>query len=385
MKVLEIMVVDDDIDYLTGLKDALPDEIDDRVIFWEYQESFEGAVALLSRRRFDLVIADVYLGDAPKGEIEPGPVAVEQIIQAIQSARFCPLITFSSGSRPEQIVDSAFLRFVQKGGEVEELTNTIREIVATGVPSVARAIHNEVDRASSIYLWKFLVKHWDSLQPLFAEHQGLLECVLRRRTSIALSRIGQDGEELPNIEGAEYYLYPPISASSLRLGDVILHKQSGDLRIVLTPHCHLERQPGDAEPRADFVLTAQAVKAKPLLDRLKQKNGEWISPWTGNTESEKIDKLRRRIGVPATQLTKPEGRLWFLPGFLEIPDSYVDFMQLSSIPSREVSTEFERVATLDSPFAESLQACFSGFFSSVGTPVIAIDRYLHLMDWEKPG
>lgn len=384
MSVLEILVVDDDAEYLKGLEEALPDKISDLEVVWTYEPTFEGAVQILGRRRFDLTIADVYLGDAPKGEIETGTVAVVPIIEAIQSARFCPLVTFSSGSRPPEIVDSAFLRFVQKGSDVGELIATIESIVATGIPKAARAMHDEIDRASSAYLWKFLVDEWAGLQPQFEQHEGLLERLLRKRTSIALSRIGQDNEELSKIEGVEYYLYPPISGHALRLGDVLRDKSTGTIRVVLTPHCHLEIQPGDDLPRADYVVTAEAVPAKPLLDRLRPKNGAWTNPWNGNNEAENLDKLRRRVSVPATQLTKPEGRLWFLPGFLEIPDSYVDFMRIVSIGYADIEGNFDRLATLDSPLAESLQASFSGFFASVGTPVLTTERYKHLMEWAQP-
>jgi len=367
VSVLEILVVDDDADYLKGLEEALPDKIADKDVFWTYEPSFEGAVQMLSRRRFDLVIADVYLGDAPKGEIETGTVAVGEIISAIQSARFCPLVTFSSGSRPEEIVDSAFLRFVQKGSNVEDLIRTVDEVVATGIPQVARAIHDEIDQASSTYLWKFLVSEWERLSTLFNAHDGLFERLVKRRVAISLARLNPDGVELGDVEGAEYFLYPPIS-KTLKLGEILKHEESGDCFVILTPRCHLVLQPGATAPRADNVLLAKIVGSEGPLTGLD---------WPKKPEK-KASFLRRQIGIPS-EVGSPSGRYWFVPGFLDISEGFVDFMQVKSVPYADIATSYSRIAVLDTPYAESLQNLFVNFYAALGTPVLVVDRFSHLM------
>jgi hypothetical protein len=68
---------------------------------------------------------------------------------------------------------------------------------------------------------------------------------------------------------------------------------------------------------------------------------------------------------------KPEDRYWYLPAFLEIPHLYCDFLQVDSVPYAELVRDFESIAVLTPPFAESLQACWTAFDAAVGLPAFA--------------
>jgi hypothetical protein len=156
----------------------------------------------------------------------------------------------------------------------------------------------------------------------------------------------------------------------VRLGQIL--QRGDDYRVVLTPHCHLVVQAGQNAPRADYVLAAKTVAAKAMFEAM---------PLRGN-EAEKIDNLRRRIQSPAG-FGQPRGRYWFLPGFLAMPDLYVDFLQLESLeysaivrePEAEGELEWVTFAVLDAPFAEALQSCFVGFYSAVGLPSLDPRRF----------
>ena len=155
---------------------------------------------------------------------------------------------------------------------------------------------------------------------------AVLDRLLHRRASVQLGRLEEaDGglAERPTIEGAEFYLSPRIT-TELRLGQIM--KRKNEYRVVLTPHCYLAVQPGQSAPRADFILTVAAVPATAVFDSL---------PFTGNDVA-KMKELRRRIQSPA-RFGQPEGRYWFLPGFLTMPDLYADLLQLQSLPTRTCS------------------------------------------------
>jgi len=76
---------------------------------------------------------------------------------------------------------------------------------------------------------------------------------------------------------------------------------------------------------------------------------------------------------------QPEGRYWFLPGFLDMPDLYCDFLQLESIPYKDALDQHERFAVLDTPFAEAFQSCFTRFYSAVGLPILNVNRFQSLI------
>ena len=140
-------------------------------------------------------------------------------------------------------------------------------------------------------------------------------------------------------------------------------KNEEDYRVVLTPHCHLTFQENEAKLKADYVLVAGTVPAQDLLKQDPPKSQK---------------DLRQKTLSPAN-LGKPNGRYWFLPHFLQMPDLYCDFLQIKSLSFDIINSEYERFAVLDTPFAEALQSCFTRFYSAVGLPSLQVDKFQYLI------
>ncbi|HWX22982.1 MAG TPA: hypothetical protein VN578_24030, partial [Candidatus Binatia bacterium] len=147
-----------------------------------------------------------------------------------------------------------------------------------------------------------------------------------------------------------------------------------DIRVVLTPHCHLELQPGQTEPRAKHVLTVKTTRAGQVLGADKIRNAR------NQQDAAKLKKLRTWATPPSGDFGKPEGRYWYLPAFLEIPHLYCDFQQLESLRYPSLDAEFQPIAVLTPPFAESLQACFLAYHGGVGIPNIRPESIKSLLD-----
>jgi len=62
-------------------------------------------------------------------------------------------------------------------------------------------------------------------------------------------------------------------------------------------------------------------------------------------------------------------RYKFLPGTFFIPDLVADFQQLRTVKIDSMK-DFVQIATVDSPFAESIVARFARYFNRLGTPDI---------------
>jgi hypothetical protein len=60
-------------------------------------------------------------------------------------------------------------------------------------------------------------------------------------------------------------------------------------------------------------------------------------------------------------------RFFLLPGALSLPDLVVDLQHLVAL-QRDHMGGLERLASLDSPFAEALLARFARYFGRLGTP-----------------
>ncbi len=259
--------------------------------------------------------------------------------------------------------------------ETDGIENAIRKMLKTGIPQIARLLHDELDRLAGSYLWEFLEANWARLeQDGHVEGQALTR-LIRRRAALQLAEINfteMGAQHVSEVSGLEVYVYPPLNSEHFSLGEVIRKKTDhSDIRVVLTPHCYLTIQPGQKAPRADFVVTVKTIPVAKVLG-VKLQNAR-----VGNQPAP-LNKIRTWINPPSPgEVGKPEGRYWYLPRFLDIPHLYCDFLQVESLAYDQMDNEYEELAVLSPPFAESLQACYGAFHGSVGIPNVKPDSVAH--------
>lgn len=376
---LFLLLVDDEPDVLKQLIDTLPSHLDGFDLVWDPCDSFEDGLSRLESRRYDVVVTDMAFRPKPGAPVElRGLKAIEQI----RGKRFCPIVAYSSRAKPEELFEGVFLKFADKARGNDDILAKLKEVLASGIPAIARKLHDELDGVGGRYLWEFLTKKWDDLSKIKSTTPEALERLLRRRAATQLARLKGDSE-VEDVGASEFYIHPKISGGELRLGEILKHKSSTPslYRVVLTPHCHLKIQTGETEPRADFVLTLKTSPAQEEISKVWEKKKKSFKLTTSDGIAE---AARRLIGSPP-DLGNPKGRLWFLPRFLEMPDLYCDFMQVESLPLATVQADYEPIAVLDTPFAEALQARFAEFYSAVGTANLRPIEFVHLIPEEGTG
>lgn len=372
---LKVLLVEDDKESLGLLSETLPKILDGYNLEWESCESFETALTKVHNGRYDLVVTDIYRDrkDIEKRCLGADDDKAKDIIKEIRKLKFCPIVAFSSGSAPDGFPHGPFIKFADKSApENADLLLKLSEVLKTGIPQIARKLHDEVDGIAGSYLWQFLEKNWDQLDQASDRKPDIIERLVRRRASIQIGRLDSalgGPAEIKSVEGLEYYICPPISKDTLRLGEILKHKDSGSYRVVLNPHCHLLVQPGAEKPRAEKVLLVDTFGA---ADMLKEK------PPEGGNEEKRLESLRRYLQSPPRIIGQLEQRYWFLPRFLDMPDLYCDFLSVRSELYENVISQYEGFAVLDAPFSEAFQACFVTFYSAVGLPDLDPVRFTHL-------
>lgn len=369
---LNILLVEDDTDLMNQLKRDLPVFFKDNGIDSVIHDfdDFDLAIASVksSHIRYDMVISDTYKGDHKNKD-----AAVLSTLAEYRNNKFCSVIVSSSGERPENLQLSPFVLWADKA-DTGSLERNILQLLELGIPQTAQKLHRDIESAASEYLWEFLEKNWDEIKSSNSTDGDTLERLIRRRASILINDV-KDGEyvAVESKYGFEYYIYPAFKHAHFSLGDIIRNKQNpSQMKVIMTPHCHLALQSGQEVPRAEYVLVLNVELAEKVL-------GDKITNLDGKTDDDIFKRLRSWANSPAQTGKKPAGRHWYLPKFLEIPHLFVDFMQANSIEYSNLTGEYERIATLSPPYAEALQNCFSSFYSSIGIPRVEPKSILDLV------
>ena len=154
----------------------------------------------------------------------------------------------------------------------------------------------------------------------------------------------------------QYYVMPPVEPAPL-VGDVYqgqIGEHNGQW-VLLTPSCDMVT----GREKAALVLLARCLQLTEQVEYQQWRDG---LPTPSRIINGKLQDLLRN-----NRRDSQSERFLFLPGALSLPDLVVDFQQLVTL-QRERMGGLERLASLDSPFAEALLARFTRYFGRLGTP-----------------
>lgn len=371
----QLLFVDDEEDTCQQVKEYLEGES----IFGtgefpavETLTDFGQALEALEARRFDLLILDLRLGPH---EETPEEEAGVRTLQAIQQRRFVPVIFYTALPHLVRDLETPLIRVVEKGASPASLLEAVRTIFTSRLPAVNRALIRHLETVQRDYMWEFVAKHWEQFSDTV--DRTALAYLLARRLATSLSGTGiqQLAQDLGDATGVgvteglvhpmRYYVMPPVEKSPLA-GD-LYHGQVEDRDgywVLLSPSCDLVT----GREKAEWVLLA---RCPPLSEQDEYQKWQTVLPQTSRATDRKLRAMLRN-----NREDNQAERFYFLPGALILPDLVVDFQQLVTLPRAQM-TALERLASLDSPFAEALLARFGRYFGRLGTPDLALEVVLN--------
>jgi CheY-like chemotaxis protein len=373
-----LLLVDDDPEICTPVREFLEGEELTRHgerLAVDTQTDFGCALHQIEARRYDLLILDVRLG--PHDEIQRDEAGV-QVLRDIQRRCFLPVVFYTALAHRVRTLESPLIRVVEKTEGLPRLLEAVVGVLATGLPVVNRALIRHLESVQRDYMWEFVASNWDMLQ--HASDRVSVAYLLARRLGMSLSGPGilQLVTELGGapvaapaqgrVHPMEYYIIPPITAAPLT-GDV--YRSRGDsvgYRVLLTPSCDL------AHHRAEHMHFARCLE---LSDQ--QEYRDWRA--TASPSHRRTDDLKALLRNHRKR--QPE-RYHFLPGVLAIPDLIVDFQQVICCSPEEMD-RLERIASLDSPFAEELLARYVRYAGRLGTPDLDVDTVMRRLQPAQTG
>lgn len=370
----QLLFVDDDVqacdevkEFLEGETIADPCERPQVTTLTEFAD----ALKLMQAHRFDLLILDVRLG--PHDEVRAEEAGITTL-EAIQQRCFVPVVFYTALPRLVRHLEMPPIWVVEKTEGLSRLLETVRSVFATRLPAVNRALLRHLDTVQRDYMWGFVARNWHQFGD--TSDRTALAYLLARRLALSLSRQGIQhlAQELGDPTGRaiaeglvhpmQYYVMPPVEPSPLA-GDLYqgqIGQQTG-YWVLLTPSCDLIA----GREKAERVLCARCLF---LTEQGEYQTWHKVLPNPDPSIEGKLKELLKnhRGGV------QPE-RFYFLPGALTLPDLVVDFQQLVSLPRGQMDS-LERLASVDSPFAEDLMARFMRYFGRIATPDLDVEYIL---------
>lgn len=333
---------------------------------------FTSAQGLIQSRRVDLLVLDIIEG-APVGGA-PAPTPGLEVLKIVQGSTFAPVIIYTAA--PEKVKDVAapFVAVIGKTEKLAVIGAKIDEFFALKLPQVGRAVRLHLERATCFYMWDFVQKHWDASFKTLVDKPEFVRILLQRlaRTvsrdqiaaveaevfGAAAKAVGTAAED--TVHPVEMYIMPPLGEDP-SLGDIRL-KGTGDATeywVAIWPTCDFVST-GGRKPKATKVLCTKGtlLKASP-------EHATWLKDKTHKGAEKKLTRLLKNNRETAEGITKE--RFHYLPAVVDMPDLVLDFQELAQFPLDEFKG-LPRVATLASPFAESLAARFSSYLLRLGTP-----------------
>jgi len=160
------------------------------------------------------------------------------------------------------------------------------------------------------------------------------------------------------------YVYPPLNDGLLG-GDLVRREvtQGNQYFVIVTPSCDLE------QGKAEMVILARCL---PVSDTEEHK--KYIG-YVSKGDVPSANSIRDIRGLMGNNRKRQPDRYHFIPEFLNIPHLVVDFSDLRQIPLAKIG-RLQRLASLDSPFAEELLVRFSRHYGRIGTPDLHLDSIL---------
>jgi CheY-like chemotaxis protein len=366
----------------------------------EFTTDFDEALSLLAERHYDLLVLDVRNEKAvePFAEAASGDDATEadvglSVYEDVRARRFVPIIFLTAvPGIVEHLARPPFVAVVSKQAEFDELRDRVRDVFDSALPTIHRALLEHVEQITREFMADFVEQHWADLAA--PPRKGDLAHLLLRRLALSLADGGEalagmladePGVELqPDVvHPMRFYVVPPVG--SWTTGDILrgpeiavesvgveaapqdtvvaaaveAAPQDAAWYVMLTPACDLVPE----RVKAEFVVLARCVPLESTAELGDwRKSAEENDGNPSNATRGRLESLMR-----GGELNRQQDRAMFLPAAWSVPDLVVDLQRIVHVPHDRLG-HYERVATLDSPYAQALIERLGRYLGRVGTP-----------------
>jgi response regulator reciever domain protein len=413
---LRILSVEDDKDQRDILKKVFSKPILEKEIEFKSIDDFESAIAEITKNDYHIVILDIYKGK-PDDNIDEG----EKILKAIQNERFIPVVFYSGNTKNVKNLRSQMVGVVTKaeGEGIEYLKKEIERLVRSNLPFIRENILNHLEKELKEYFWNIIHEKRDIFRP--DKEDFSLGYLMLRKFGHSLSKekiaeiLGDDSLKQDKAHPMQFYIYPTDTNQEFECGEIVKSKENNEFFVILTPSCDFIKTSG-RKRKAERILLVRTIELEKVKEYKEQKDkyiecdteykkvkqeyetlkkeikninideniGKIKEYFELETKYEELNKTYKsydncKNNISSIIETRKSDRYFFLPKtpFIE-ENRVIDFQNKEMVSYESLSDpkNYERIAKLDSPFAESMVASFIRYYNRIGFPDIDTDYIL---------
>ena len=413
---LRILSVEDEEDQRDILKKVFSKPILEKEIEFKSIDDFESAIAEITKNDYHIVILDIYKGK-PDDNIDEG----EKILKAIQNERFIPVIFYSGNTKNVKNLRSQMVGVVTKAeeGGIANLKKEVERLVKSNLPFIRENIHNYLEKELKEYFWDIIHQKKGIFR---ADKEDFsLGYLMLRKFGHSLSKekiaeiLGDDSLKQDKAHPMQFYIYPTDDNQEFECGEIVKSKENNEFFVILTPSCDFIKTSG-RKRKAEKILLVRTIELEKVKEYKEQKDKyikcdpeykevkqeyETLKKEIKNINiDENIDKIKEyfeletkyeklnktyksydncKNNISSIIETRKSDRYFFLPKtpFIE-ENRVIDFQNKEMVSYESLSDpkNYERIAKLDSPFAESMVVSFIRYYNRIGFPDIDTDYIL---------
>lgn len=375
---LKTIHIDDDPELLDKASQIINGHtLGDHTIIIEDSADFDVGMDLIEKKEYDLIILDLCIGKASEESDKVG----EEIYNRIKALTFAPIIFYTGLPQYVDTFTSDIVRVVSKGDGYDQLFEEIEALLVTKYLDIKLNVNKIVKESLRSFFWDFVHPKKEIIDQI--KDEVSLSYILLRRLANMLSKdhlvkfINEEKLSQDLAHPIEFYIYPPLDGE-LETGDIIKHKETNEVFVILTPSCDLIDR-GGGHRKADKILLV-GTKAFEELDSFTKYNElkESLSekPELSKEDTGKLKNLKKQLGKWMSNNGGAKDRYFFLPNTPFIKPLLIDFQYKSSVKYAPLQTDFDRIARLDDPFAQSMLSSFTRYYNRVGFPDLDIEYSL---------
>lgn len=319
--------------------------------------TFEEGIEMIQNSDYDIVVLDLYKGTPS----EDGERLGLEVLKQIQSKAFIPVIFYSGLTKDLRELASEVVGIVNKGEGIEKLKSELERIISSNLALIKPQIYNHIRESLRQYFWETV--HSDNQIFAPGKIDASLGYLLLRRIANSLSKenikalLNDERIEADKTHPMEFYIYPTANGE-YEAGEILYRDEV--YYVILTPSCDFVCA-GNRGRKAEKVLLAVAT---PL------KNTEFYRKYENNKNRDNRQNLSQVIE------SRKGDRYFFLPGTPFIDHLLLDFQDKELVKYEDLEN-FQRVAKLDDPFAQSMISSFIRYYNRIGFPDVDAEYVLN--------